>query len=91
MVAQWGLCFSKKNWMKKTSRGKSKYSGQYPEKIENAKASGMELKGNNELLSITRPDIIKAVHQKFLSVGADIIETNTFGYFHKADYSLESS
>ena len=34
--------------------------------IENAKASGIELKGNNELLSITQPDIIKAVHQKFL-------------------------
>ena len=60
--------------------------------IENAKASGIELKGNNELLSITRPDIIKAVHQKFLSVGADIIETNTFGAtsIAQADYGLES-
>ena len=58
--------------------------------IENAKASGIELKGNNELLSITRPDIIKAVHQKFLSVGADIIETNTFGAtsIAQADYGL---
>ena len=61
------------------------------EKIENAKARGIELKGNNELLSITRPDIIKAVHQKFLSVGADIIETNTFGAtsIAQADYGLE--
>ena len=60
--------------------------------IENAKASGIELKGNNELLSITQPDIIKAVHQKFLSVGADIIETNTFGAtsIAQADYGLES-
>ena len=59
--------------------------------IENTKASGIELKGNNELLSITQPDIIKSVHQKFLSVGADIIETNTFGAtsIAQADYGLE--
>ena len=62
------------------------------EKIDNAKASGVELKGNNELLSITQPEIIKSVHQKFLSVGADIIETNTFGAtsIAQADYGLES-
>ena len=62
------------------------------ETIKHAKAGGIELKGNNELLSITRPDIIKAVHQKFLSAGADIIETNTFGAtsIAQADYGLES-
>ena len=37
-----------------------------------------DLKGNNDLLSITRPDIIKDIHKKFLEAGADIIETNTF-------------
>ena len=42
------------------------------EKIANAKTNGIELKGNNELLSITQPEIIKSVHQKFLSVGADM-------------------
>ena len=36
------------------------------------------LKGNNDLLSITRPDIIAAIHRQYLEVGADIIETNTF-------------
>jgi len=36
------------------------------------------LKGNNDLLSITRPDVIEAIHHEYLSVGADIIETNTF-------------
>ncbi len=36
------------------------------------------LKGNNDLLSLTRPDIIKEIHREYLSVGADIIETNTF-------------
>ena len=79
--------------MKKTSRGTNVaiFRPASLEIIENAKASGIELKGNNELLSITRPDIIKAVHQKFLSVGADIIETNTFGAtsIAQADYGLE--
>jgi 5-methyltetrahydrofolate--homocysteine methyltransferase len=48
------------------------------------------LKGNNDLLSITRPDIIKEIHRKYLSVGADIIETNTFGgtSVAQADYHL---
>ncbi len=36
------------------------------------------LKGNNDLLSITQPEAIKEVHRKYLEVGADIIETNTF-------------
>lgn len=49
------------------------------------------LKGNNDLLSITRPDVIKEIHAKYLSVGADIIETNTFGgtTVAQADYHLE--
>jgi 5-methyltetrahydrofolate--homocysteine methyltransferase len=37
-----------------------------------------DLKGNNEILSITQPEIIKDIHRKFLRAGADIIETNTF-------------
>ena len=36
------------------------------------------LKGNNELLSITHPEIIKKIHCEYLKAGADIIETNTF-------------
>lgn len=36
------------------------------------------LKGNNDLLSLTRPDIIQAIHAKYLEAGADIVETNTF-------------
>jgi 5-methyltetrahydrofolate--homocysteine methyltransferase len=49
------------------------------------------LKGNNDLLSITRPDVIKEIHRKYLSVGADIIETNTFGGTSVAqgDYHLD--
>ena len=37
-----------------------------------------ELKGNNDLLSLTRPDVIRAIHDAYLDAGADIIETNTF-------------
>ena len=50
-----------------------------------------DLKGNNELLSILRPDIIKEIHTEYLEAGADIIETNTFSAnsVSQADYDLE--
>ncbi len=38
----------------------------------------IDLKGNNDLLSITRPDVIQAIHEEYLEAGANIIETNTF-------------
>jgi 5-methyltetrahydrofolate--homocysteine methyltransferase len=49
------------------------------------------LKGNNDLLSITRPEIILEIHKKYLEAGADIIETNTFNaqFISQADYGLE--
>lgn len=49
------------------------------------------LKGNNDLLSLTRPDIIKQIHREYLEAGADIIETNTFSgtTIAQADYHLE--
>lgn len=49
------------------------------------------LKGNNDLLSFTRPDVIKAIHTQYLEAGADIIETNTFSgtTIAQADYRLE--
>ena len=37
-----------------------------------------DIKGNNEILSLTRPDIIASIHKEYLDAGADIIETNTF-------------
>jgi 5-methyltetrahydrofolate--homocysteine methyltransferase len=51
---------------------------------------GSDLKGNNELLSLTRPDIIAKIHRGYLEAGADIIETNTFGStsIAQADYDL---
>nr|MDQ3318058.1 homocysteine S-methyltransferase family protein [Actinomycetota bacterium] len=50
-----------------------------------------ELKGNNDLLSITQPNIIRAIHEAVLEVGADIIETNTFSSTSIAqrDYEME--
>ena len=49
------------------------------------------LRGNNDLLSITRPDIIKDIHRKYFEAGSDIVETNTFGSTSvaQADYHLE--
>ena len=51
------------------------------------------LKGNNDLLSITRPEIIKEIHLAYLEAGADIIETNTFSgtSIAQADYHLEEA
>ncbi|MFN8310562.1 MAG: methionine synthase [Chitinophagales bacterium] len=53
---------------------------------------GHDLKGNNDLLSITRPDIIKDIHRQYFEAGADIVETNTFSstWIAQADYKLES-
>lgn len=50
-----------------------------------------DVKGNNDLLNITRPDIIKAIHLEYLNAGADIIETNTFSTqrISMADYQME--
>ena len=51
-----------------------------------------DLKGNNDLLSITRPDVIKEIHLDYLKAGSDIIETNTFSAnaLSQADYALEN-
>ena len=51
-----------------------------------------DLKGNNDLLSLTRPDIIGTIHREYLEAGADIIETNTFSStaIAQADYNMQS-
>ncbi len=58
---------------------------------ERFRDSSVNLKGNNDLLSITQPDIIKKIHTQFLLAGADIIETNTFSSnaVSLADYEQE--
>jgi 5-methyltetrahydrofolate--homocysteine methyltransferase len=49
------------------------------------------LKGNNDLLSITRPDIVKAIHKAYFTAGSDIVETNTFSgtTIAQEDYALQ--
>ena len=50
-----------------------------------------DVKGNNDLLCLTQPQIIEAIHREYLEAGADIIETNTFNanYFSQADYEMQ--
>jgi len=50
-----------------------------------------QMKGNNDLLCLTRPDVIKDIHRKYLEAGADIIETNTFNAqrISMADYHMQ--
>jgi 5-methyltetrahydrofolate--homocysteine methyltransferase len=57
------------------------------------KNHSFDVKGNNDLLSISHPDIIKEIHKEYLDAGADIIETNTFSgtSIAQSDYSLESA
>ena len=54
-------------------------------------AHPIDLQGNNDLLNITQPEIVKAIHLAYLEAGADIIETNTFNAtaVSQADYGLE--
>src|SRR5690606_10943055 len=51
-----------------------------------------DVNGNNDLLSITQPDIIKAIHKEYLLAGSDIIETNTFSStsIAQADYDMQA-
>ena len=53
---------------------------------------GSEIKGNNDLLSLTQPQIILDIHRAYLEAGADIIETNTFNstQVSQADYNMQS-
>ncbi|MBI4725595.1 MAG: homocysteine S-methyltransferase family protein, partial [Rhodomicrobium sp.] len=51
-----------------------------------------DLKGNNDLLVLTQPDIIRGIHEAYLEAGADIVETNTFNAqaISMADYGMEA-
>ncbi len=52
---------------------------------------GVDLKGNNDLLALTRPELIQALHERYFAAGSDIVETNTFAStsIAQADYKLE--
>ncbi len=64
--------------------------GEHDYRGERFKAHPKDLKGNNELLQFTRPDVIREIHDQYLAAGADILETNTFGATSVAqdDYGL---
>ncbi len=51
-----------------------------------------DLKGNHDLLVLTQPDVVRAVHEAYLDIGADIVETNTFGAntISQADYDMQA-
>jgi len=53
---------------------------------------GHDLKGNNDLLALTQPEVIRAIHNRYLEAGADIIETNTFSAtgIAQADYGMQA-
>ena len=59
---------------------------------ERFRAHGRDLQGNNDILTLTRPDIIAAIHRTYLEAGADIIETNTFNSsaVSQSDYGTEA-
>ena len=58
---------------------------------DHAGHAGCDLKGDNDLLTLTQPDIIRGVHEAYLQAGADLVETNTFNATRvsQADYHLE--
>jgi 5-methyltetrahydrofolate--homocysteine methyltransferase len=60
---------------------------------ERFKAHAHDLAGNNDLLSLTRPDIIESIHRAYFAAGADIVETNTFNStsISQSDYRLEAA
>ena len=66
--------------------GEAEYRG------ERFRDVGRDLKGNNDLLSLTQPQIVEEIHRQYLEAGADIIETNTFSSTSvgMADYKMES-
>jgi 5-methyltetrahydrofolate--homocysteine methyltransferase len=53
---------------------------------------GLDLRGNNDLLTLTRPDIVAAIHRDYFETGADVVETNTFNSttIAQADYGMEA-
>jgi len=67
------------------------FDGQHEPDRDTVAHPGHDLKGNNDLLVLTRPDVIGAIHTAYLEAGADLLETNTFNAtsISQADYHLE--
>jgi 5-methyltetrahydrofolate--homocysteine methyltransferase len=58
---------------------------------ERFKSHGKDLKGNHDVLALTRPDVLEAIHREYMEAGADLVETNTFSSnrISQGDYGLE--
>ena len=69
----------------------AQYRGQGGQHFERFKAHTHDVKGNNELLTLTQPQVISEIHEQYLAAGADILETNTFGAqrIAQSDYGLD--
>ncbi len=70
--------------------GEAQYRGERFKDFGKTPGQHKDVKGNNELLSLTRPDVISDIHERYLAAGADLIETNTFGATRvaQADYDM---
>ena len=70
--------------------GEAQYRGERFKDFGKTPGQHKDVKGNNELLSLTRPDVIADIHERYLAAGADLIETNTFGAttVAQADYDM---
>jgi 5-methyltetrahydrofolate--homocysteine methyltransferase len=77
-----GTMIQRTSWARRTTAAICASNADHPK----------DLKGNNDLLVLTRPDVIGGIHQAYLEAGADIIETNTFNATRvsQAEYGLES-
>ena len=67
------------------------FDSQHEAKHEHGPQCGHDLKGNNDLLLLSKPEVIAGVHTEYLEAGADLVETNTFNAtsISQADYHLE--
>jgi 5-methyltetrahydrofolate--homocysteine methyltransferase len=76
----------------KLSEEQYRGQGGAPGMWERFRSHGHDVKGNNELLTLTQPQVIREIHEQYLAAGADIIETNTFGAqsIAQGDYGLET-
>ena len=87
--------FSKRIWILDGAMG-TEIQGHHLDEAtfrgERYRDHGRDLKGNNDILVLTAPEVIRGIHRAFLEAGADIIETNTFNAnrISQADYGLES-
>ena len=89
MIQQLG--FSEAHYQGTAGPGAVPLTGSAAAALQSTLSRGMEVKGNNELLSLTQPGAIQSIHAQYLAAGADLIETNTFGATRIAqeDYGLE--